>query len=89
MSRSRESSPFQGGEDVNDVLHVYPLGDRVTVQLGGKTVSAAIEHDTSTSEPDCICGPEVRPEKREDGSVGWLIVHHALDGREQRETAQT
>jgi hypothetical protein len=67
---------------VTDILHVHPRGDRVTIQLGGKTVRATIGHDTSTGEPDCVCGPEVRPEKREDGSMGWLIVHHSLDGRE-------
>jgi hypothetical protein len=50
---------------VTDILHIRPVGDLVG-------------HDTSTSEPDCVCGPEVRPEKREDGSVGWLIVHHEL-----------
>jgi len=54
---------------MTDVLHVRPVGD-------------LIEHDTATSEPDCPCGPTVRPEKRDDGSVGWLIVHHSLDGRE-------
>jgi hypothetical protein len=42
-------------------------------------------HDTSTTEPDCVCGPEVRPATQEDGSVGWLLVHHSLDGREQAE----
>lgn len=58
-----------------DVLHIRPVDD-------------SAEHDTSTGEPDCICGPEMRPEKREDGSIGWLIVHHALDGRERRETPE-
>ena len=53
-----------------DVLHVTPIGDLT-------------EHDTSTTEADCVCGPTVQPEKREDGSVGWLIVHHSLDGREK------
>ncbi|MFE9735475.1 hypothetical protein ACFYO9_34030 [Streptomyces sp. NPDC005863] len=42
-----------------------------------------VVHDTSTAEPDCVCGPEVRPAEQEDGSVGWLLVHHSLDGREQ------
>jgi hypothetical protein len=55
-----------------DVLHVSPVGDQV-------------DHDTSTSEPDCLCGPRVEPVKRDDGSMGWLIVHHSLDGREQAE----
>jgi hypothetical protein len=59
---------------MTDILHVRPVGDLV-------------EHDTSTGEPDCVCGPEVRPEKREDGSMGWLIVHRSLDGRERAEDA--
>lgn len=50
--------------------HVYPLGDLV-------------EHDTSGAP--CICGPTDEPVKREDGSVGWVVVHHSLDGREAHE----
>lgn len=53
-------------------LHIHPLDDLV-------------EHDTGTAEPDCVCVPEVRPHVAEDGSVGWLLVHHSLDGREQAE----
>lgn len=58
------------GRGSTDVLHIRPLGD-------------PIGHDTSTGGPDCARGPEARPEKREAGSVGWLIVHHSLDGRER------
>jgi hypothetical protein len=47
-------------------IHTYPLND-------------SIEHDTSGG--DCPCGPEVIPVEREDGSMGWQIVHHSLDGR--------
>ena len=36
-------------------------------------------------DEDCPCGPESRPVKREDGSVGWVVVHHSLDGREKCE----
>jgi hypothetical protein len=57
------------------VVHIRPLDD-------------LIEHDTSTEEPDCVCGPQVRPEKQGDGSVGYQIVHHSLDGREQREVGE-
>lgn len=32
----------------SDVRHVSPIGD-------------LIEHDISTTEPDCPCGPQVRP----------------------------
>jgi hypothetical protein len=55
---------------MTNTLHVAPLQDQV-------------DHDTSTTEADCVCGPEVRPVTREDGSIGWLLVHHSLDGREQ------
>lgn len=51
-------------------LHVHPASDLV-------------EHDTSTDQPDCVCGPEVQPVQRDDGTYGWLLVHHSLDGREQ------
>ena len=50
-------------------LHVTPNGDLV-------------HHDTSTTEADCVCGLEVKPVTHDDGSVGWLLVHHSLDGRE-------
>jgi hypothetical protein len=50
-------------------LHVIPVGDLV-------------EHDTSD---DCVCVPRSEPVERDDGSHGWLVVHHSLDGREQIE----
>ena len=55
---------------MTNTLHATPIGDLV-------------DHDTSTGEPDCVCGPEVRPTTQDDGSMGWLLVHHSLDGREQ------
>lgn len=56
---------------MTDRYHVYPVDD-------------LIDHDT-TGEADCACGPTTRPVKRDDGSVGWLIIHHSLDGRELHE----
>ncbi|MEU4051235.1 hypothetical protein AB0F09_18810 [Streptomyces olivaceus] len=50
-------------------LHVTPVGDQV-------------DHDTSTADGDCVCGPEARPVTQADGLIGWLLVHHSLDGRE-------
>jgi hypothetical protein len=50
--------------------HVHPVGDLVEHELEGE---------------DCICGPEVIPVECDDGSMGWVISHHSLDGREQRE----
>ena len=49
-------------------VHVYPHAD-------------LIDHDTDSS--DCICGPEVEAVFRNDGSNGWLVSHHSLDGRER------
>lgn len=37
------------------------------------------------TEEDCACGVAVEPVLRDDGSYGWLISHHSLDGREQNE----
>lgn len=34
---------------------------------------------------ECPCGPSTEPVPRDDGSMGWLITHHSLDGREFRE----
>jgi hypothetical protein len=48
-------------------VHVYPTKD-------------LIEHDTDSE--DCICGPTVEACEREDGSYGWLLTHHSMDGRE-------
>jgi hypothetical protein len=31
---------------------------------------------------DCVCGPEAQPVEEDSGSLGWLHVHHSLDGRE-------
>lgn len=49
-----------------DAVHVIPISD-------------LIGH---TDTDDCPCGPTSEPVKRGDGSVGWLHVHHSLDGRE-------
>jgi hypothetical protein len=38
---------------------------------------------------DCVCGPDVEPVVRDDGSMGWLITHSSLDGRENEETRDT
>jgi hypothetical protein len=55
--------------DISNNMHVVPIND-------------LIDHDLL--EP-CLCGPAIQPVKRDDGSIGWLTVHHSLDGREQHE----
>ena len=51
-------------------IHTYPVND-------------LIEHDLEGE--DCVCGPKVEAVFREDGSNGWVVLHHSLDGRELRE----
>jgi hypothetical protein len=55
------------------VVHTYPVDDLVEHELVGD---------------GCPCGPTTEPVFRHDGSCGWLIVHHSLDGRERSERAQ-
>jgi hypothetical protein len=50
-------------------VHVVPTGD-------------LIEHEVGDG---CVCVPRLEPVPRPDGSVGWLLVHHSLDGRELAE----
>lgn len=56
---------------MSGTVHTYPVRD-------------IVEHDTDGG--DCICGPTTEPVQRDDGSYGWHILHHSLDGRELRET---
>jgi hypothetical protein len=45
-------------------------------------VNDLIQHDEDDETGyRCVCGPQVEAVKREDGTVGWVITHHALDGR--------
>lgn len=53
-------------------VHVLPVDDLMEHAADGR---------------DCMCGPTTQPVPRDDGSYGWLIVHHSLDGREQHESA--
>jgi hypothetical protein len=69
---ARRPTQRRPAQQVSNTLHVTPIGDLV-------------DHDTSTTEADCVCGPEVRPADQDDGSIGRLLVHHSLDGREQTE----
>jgi len=58
---------------VSNRVHVHPGGD-------------LIDHDLESD--DCVCGPGMRPVRRADGSIEWIVTHHSLDGREHREAAQ-
>lgn len=52
-------------------VHVIPCNDLV-------------EHDTGP-DTECVCGPALEAVPRDDGSYGWVYVHHSLDGRERHE----
>jgi hypothetical protein len=42
--------------------------------------------DVIAHQPDdCPCGPATEAVPRDDGSFGWLVTHHSLDGRELAE----
>jgi len=51
-------------------VHTYPAVD-------------LIEHEVDGG--DCLCGPATEAVFREDGSNGWHVLHHSLDGRELHE----
>lgn len=50
-------------------MHVLPVND-------------IVEHVTND---ECVCGPTSEAVKRDNGSIGWVVVHHAVDGREDDE----
>lgn len=51
-------------------VHVVPVNDWIVHEAVGD---------------ECPCGPDVEPVPNEDGTIGWLISHHSLDGRERYE----
>lgn len=34
--------------------------------------------DDHLANDDCWCGPTCEPVQREDGTIGWLYVHHRV-----------
>ena len=51
-------------------VHVSPVADLV-------------EHDTSSDDPTCVCGPNRAAVVDVGGRLlGFVLVHHSLDGRE-------
>lgn len=60
--------------DGADYVHVMPINDFV-------------EHEWD-DDGDCPCGPEIRPVERDDGTIGWVYIHSALDGRDLEEEGQ-
>jgi hypothetical protein len=55
--------------DDPNTLHIHPVNDSIGHIL----------------RDDCPCGPTAEPVPRPDGSYGWIVTHHSLDGREHQE----
>ena len=53
-----------------NIHHIVPVAD-------------VVEHDTSGD--DCVCGPRFEEVKAESVTMGWLVIHSSLDGREAQE----
>jgi hypothetical protein len=52
----------------------------------GDDVHILPDHDNlAHTYDDCICGPTTECVPREDGTLGWMLTHHSLDGRELNE----
>jgi len=57
------------------------LGEEETGEIHVLPLRDLIDHGVS----DCVCGTTTEPCPRDDGSMGWLITHYSLDGRESLE----
>lgn len=60
--------------DGADYVHIMPINDLV-------------EHEWD-NDGDCPCGLDVQPVEREDGTIAWVYMHNALDGRDLEEQGQ-
>lgn len=58
---------------MGQTVHVYPINDLIAHELEGD---------------DCPCGVTIEPVPCEDGAMGWVIIHHSLDGRELTEPSR-
>jgi hypothetical protein len=61
--------PDRSSANHTNEVHVTPVND-------------GIEHELTD---DCACSPKSLPITRDDGSCGWVVMHHSLDGREAQE----
>lgn len=80
-------------------VHVLPVGDVIDHHIPGGLDGhdagcadcrpgewLALEAaDDGSADTDCPCGPTPELVADGHGPDGWLVTHHTLDGREQRE----
>lgn len=55
-----------------ELARLDAVAERVRAYLSTRT-EAAIEHEPTE---DCGCNPTIVPVERDDGSIGWVYVHH-------------
>lgn len=65
----RDQSRWAATQTDDTTVHVTPLDDLVDHLL----------------DETCPCVPRDEPVDMGDGQVGWICVHHSLDGREANE----
>lgn len=62
--------------------HRQPRDGGLLSTLHVRPINDLIEH----KDGECPCGPDIEAVFRNDGSNGWLYIHHSLDGKERNET---
>jgi hypothetical protein len=74
-------------------VHVVPLEDLIEHEVpGGLPETSNVADQWMAIEavgPDraCPCSPRLEHCPNPNGSDGWIVVHHSLDGREAMEIA--
>ncbi len=75
-------------------VHIVPIGDLIQHDApegdppsdpGHRWLS--VEELPGDDLADCPCGATTKPVKFHTGEMGWMVVHHSLDGRELTEDA--
>ncbi|WP_288750525.1 hypothetical protein [uncultured Corynebacterium sp.] len=74
-------------EDATHELIVNELDDEGADYVHVMPINDLVEHEWD-DDGNCPCGPEVQPVERDDGSIGWIYIHSALDGRDLEEGGQ-
>lgn len=60
----------------DDIVHVYPESDLIVHEAGGPRDGDVLL---------CPCGPTPSAVPKSGGTLGWVLTHHSLDGRELAE----
>lgn len=67
------------------LIHRHSSSSWVVDENGDDVHVLPLNDSISHCVEDCVCGAVTEPCPRDDGSMGWLITHHSLDGRESSE----